>query len=257
MSIRTTVYSRVAETLRDRILSGHWQPGQQLPTERQLCEDFEASRITIRRALQILEQEMLVIRRQGSGTYVSPTPVRKIPLLTTDFAGSMSVHAPDVERRLEWWEWAEATDEEAAALHVSMGARVLRASRTDRLGGMPVAVDVCTLVAAFADLLGEENLRQLDFMDSWQHAQDVRLSYVTQAIEAVAAELPFSEGLGVALGQPVLKETNVCFTEGGRAAGSFVTWYRPDSFRFEATIDVRSHQVRLGERPMAGAPANR
>ena len=105
MSKSTTAYSQVADALCRRMLTGKLQPGEMLPPERELCEQFASSRITIRRALQILVEDMLVVRRQGSGTYVSATASRKIPLLNADFYGSLSLHAPDISRQLECREW--------------------------------------------------------------------------------------------------------------------------------------------------------
>ena len=90
-NVRTaTAYQYVADTLRRRILHGEFGPGERLPTERELCELFSASRITIRRSLDILADELLIERRQGDGTFVSPTPSRRIPLLSTDVSGSIS-----------------------------------------------------------------------------------------------------------------------------------------------------------------------
>ena len=62
-----TAYSAVASGLRKRILDGRIQPGEQLPTERELCDLYRTSRITVRRALQILEEERLVSRPREAG----------------------------------------------------------------------------------------------------------------------------------------------------------------------------------------------
>jgi GntR family transcriptional regulator len=63
-------YARVKSMLRSRILSGEIGTGQQLPTQAELCREFGVSRITITRALNDLEMEGLVERRQGVGTFV-------------------------------------------------------------------------------------------------------------------------------------------------------------------------------------------
>jgi len=63
--------AKVAEQLRRRILGGDYEYEERLPAERNLAEDFGVSRGTIRSVLQILEQQHLVTRQIGSGTYVS------------------------------------------------------------------------------------------------------------------------------------------------------------------------------------------
>jgi GntR family transcriptional regulator len=65
-----TLYVQVAQTLRERILAGKYAQGEMIPTEPQLCEEFHVSRITVRQAVAILQNEGMVIREQGRGTTV-------------------------------------------------------------------------------------------------------------------------------------------------------------------------------------------
>ena len=64
------LYRQVAEVLRERIERGVFRPGEKIPTEYDLCDEFGVSRISIRHALSELVHEGLLHRRQGSGTYV-------------------------------------------------------------------------------------------------------------------------------------------------------------------------------------------
>ncbi len=66
------LYYQLERVLRKRILNGKLTPDNQFPTERQLCEEFEVSRITVRQTLMILENEGLIRREQGRGTFVTP-----------------------------------------------------------------------------------------------------------------------------------------------------------------------------------------
>lgn len=66
-----TLYVQLAGILRQRIRSGRWQPGTQLPTLEQLKLEFGVARVTLRQALSVLESEGLVWRQRGRGTFVS------------------------------------------------------------------------------------------------------------------------------------------------------------------------------------------
>ena len=66
-------YCFVADTLRQEIASGQYSENQMLPTEQLLCQRFQSSRQTIRRALSLLEEEQLITRRQGSGSRLRET----------------------------------------------------------------------------------------------------------------------------------------------------------------------------------------
>lgn len=66
-----TLYAQVANVLRQRIHSGQWSAGQQIPTLYELEKEFRVARVTLRQALTLLESEGLIWRRRGLGTFVS------------------------------------------------------------------------------------------------------------------------------------------------------------------------------------------
>lgn len=65
------MHRQLADRLRDAIAQGIYQPGEKIPTEPQLINRFEVSRITVRQAVDALAKEGLVIRQQGKGTFVA------------------------------------------------------------------------------------------------------------------------------------------------------------------------------------------
>jgi DNA-binding GntR family transcriptional regulator len=232
-------YRQVAETIRREILSGELPPGANLPTEYEFCERFGASRITVRRALQILADEQLIERRQGVGTFVSPTPTRRIPLISTDFSGSIAAHAPDVKRQLESFRWQPAADPTIAdRLQILPTGFTLFARRLDVLDGEVVAYDEVHLPKAMADRLGEHDLETLRFLERWQSVQQISLSHLSQTIEAVAAGKEQRGILGVKAGSPLLKETDVFFHTNGSPCGIFISYYRHDLFQLTSTVRV-------------------
>ena len=70
MNERLPLYKSLANTLEQRIYNGDWPVGSALPTEADLCQNFQASRHTLRHALQILETNGLIFRRQGAPTQI-------------------------------------------------------------------------------------------------------------------------------------------------------------------------------------------
>src|SRR5690242_10254948 len=65
-------YAQLAGILRNSMATGTLRPGDQLPSEAQLCERYEVSPMTVRRAMNLLVDEELVIAEQGRGTFVKP-----------------------------------------------------------------------------------------------------------------------------------------------------------------------------------------
>lgn len=252
-----TAYRRIADSLRRRLLAGHWSPGQRLPTGREMCRRFAASQITVRRALQILEEEHLIERRQGSGTFVNSAAQRKIPILNADFFGSIRRHAPRLHRRLHSFRWAEVDAELAAPLGACPGDAVLLATRIDYLHDKPAIYDEVAIPARYADRLGEEELCQLDFLGVWQAIQDIRFEYCKQTIEATRARPPISRLLQIRAGEPLLKETSLLFLADGQAAGLFISYYRHDGFCFEVTFPFGAGPGREAEPQKAAKQSTR
>ena len=70
-SVRTPLYRKISEDLRNRIISGEYQNGDSLPSERELSEMFGVERMTVRRALDLLVKDGLIIKKAGYGSRVT------------------------------------------------------------------------------------------------------------------------------------------------------------------------------------------
>ena len=71
---KTAVWETIARSLSEDIVSGHYQPGDKLPTEAELSKRFEVNRHTIRSALRDMAESGLIYARRGSGVFVAQTP---------------------------------------------------------------------------------------------------------------------------------------------------------------------------------------
>ena len=63
-------YEEIAEDIKNRIESGEYRPNDQLPLEKEMCEKYGVSRITIKKAMDKLVMRGLVVKRRGAGTFV-------------------------------------------------------------------------------------------------------------------------------------------------------------------------------------------
>jgi DNA-binding GntR family transcriptional regulator len=197
-----------------------------MPTERELCDAFHLSRITVRRALLTLEEERLIVRRHGSGTYVSVQPERRIPVMI-DYTGTMRTHAPLIERRLLRSERRPADPRTAEALRIADGAELLYAERLDSLGKQSVAWDQAYIPAPFAQGLNENHLARVDFVETWIKVCQFDIAVCHQTVDAVAADTTVSRRLGVKGRHPVLRTMELYVATNGRPAGLYVSYYHP------------------------------
>ncbi len=134
------MYMRLATELRQQLDEGKIGTGEALPSERDLCEIMGASRVTVRKAIELLIEEGLLIRRQGSGTFVMPR---------IQAPGSyLSSFSEDAEARGEktgiiWMIKlvAVASEEETRILALPPASDVARLSRVRMANGEPLAIE--------------------------------------------------------------------------------------------------------------------
>ncbi|RVT42475.1 GntR family transcriptional regulator [Sphingobium algorifonticola] len=158
------IYMRLAADLRQKIMTGELGVGDALPSERDLCEILSASRVTVRRAIETLIDEGLIVRRQGSGTFVTPR---------IEAPGSyLSSFSEDAQARGEkisaiWMikTIASASPEEAKMLELSGDARVARLGRVRLADGEPLAIENAIVPVQFlpdVESVGESLYQALD-----------------------------------------------------------------------------------------------
>ncbi|MEN2982270.1 MAG: GntR family transcriptional regulator [Thermus sp.] len=215
----------VAERLKEGILRGQY--GQNLPPERALAEAFGVSRDSVRKALDLLEEEGLVIRRQGSGTYVARRATFRNRLL--GFSEEMRALGLVPASRLLRWDQGPANPEEAMALGLSPGEGVLRLLRLRLADGEPMALERASLPLWALEEAPEGSLYQA------LEARGLRPVRALQRLRAVAAREE-ARLLEVEPGSPLLYLERVSYLADGRPIEYVRSWYRAD--RYELLVEL-------------------
>lgn len=146
------LYMQIKELLVTRLAAGEWRPGEALPSETALAVEYGVSQGTLRKALTAMEQERLVFRRQGQGTFASKhTPGRSLFQFFHLFGDNGERQLPDSHalscRR------AVATRREREVLQLAPRADVTRIYRVRRLNDEPVIAEQITVATErFPDL---------------------------------------------------------------------------------------------------------
>ena len=239
-------YEKAADQLRRDILKGTLRPNERLPGERDLCSSLGVSRITVRLALDLLAEERLIVRRHGSGTYVSASPRPVLPL-GINYTGSVREHAPDLRRKLISLSPASVRDFPWAADILPPETPVLAVGRIDSLGRKPVAWDCGLLVdRGAAHSMPRADLASLDFTERWIKAGKLEKIAFDQTVTAVAADAIDAKHLGTKRGTPLLQTIEV-FSCRERVAGVFLSRYRPACIhlhgRFDFTLSSRPRKA--------------
>lgn len=148
LSNSVALYTQVAQSVEADIRAGHLRPGDRLPSERDLADHFDVSRVTVRRALGDLADIGLVESHHGSGTFVTTSVVSdpaNALLSFTDLGRSRGLTASaDVLLAVV----RATTLEESEQLGIAPGANVFELERVRKLDGLPVSIDH-SLIPAF------------------------------------------------------------------------------------------------------------
>ncbi|HEX7003850.1 MAG TPA: GntR family transcriptional regulator [Trueperaceae bacterium] len=231
-------YIQLQIQLSRAIASGKLAPGTALPSERELAEQLELSRMTVRRAFEELVAAGLLEQRQGSGTYVRAQPVEQ----TIDRLAGFSDEASQLGfrpggRTLEVTT-TPADGPAAISLGIEAGEPVLRITRVRTAHEMPLALQVAHLPPRLADLSTE----RLEALGSLYRTIDEQFGIRPhRARQTVASRLstPTEQRLlELEPGTPVLALERTTFDGDGVAFEYVRSAYRGDRYRM--ALDLRA-----------------
>ncbi len=196
------LYRQVRDTLIRRMVDGVWAPGEPLPSEMQLAAELGVSQGTVRKALDEMAAENLVVRRQGRGTFVARHDEDRILFQFFKLVPNEGPrHFPD-SRVLSIGK-AKASAAECGALSLARGSRVVRIRRVRLLAGLPLLVESLSLPdALFPGLTDMEIPNNLYGLYSARYG--ITVARAREKLRAVAAPEEDAAELGVPPGTPAL-----------------------------------------------------
>lgn len=226
------LYRRVKETLTRRLADGVWQPGQLIPSEMEIARDIGVSQGTVRKALDEMTAENLLVRRQGKGTFVARHDEARILFqffkLTPD-DGARAFPESDVLGVSR----APAGAEARARLGLPAGAEALVIRRVRSLAGDPVILETLTLPAQlFPDLDRLPPPVPNNLYGLYADRYGVTIGKATERLKAVSADAEAAARLGVPPGAPLLAIDRLAEALDGTPAEWRVSLCRTDRMHY-------------------------
>jgi GntR family transcriptional regulator len=241
-------YFQLAALLEQEIVRHRWQPGERLPSENELCAHFALSRTTIRQALARLEQEGMVNRRKGFGTFVAAVSPRMWLLQSQD--GFFQEEASRMGRAVSSEILSRSVDElphwAADALGLPQGSEGVVMERLRSVDGKIALCVTDCLPAEFADVVlamdGSHSLYQ-----RLREAHGLEVVGGRRFLEAVTAGKKLARLLEVAPADPLIFIESVSWDAQMRPFHSYRSWLRSDRMRVE--VQVSKARAREGVAP--------
>jgi GntR family transcriptional regulator len=235
-SMTLPLYVQIAEGFLDRIESGELAPGDRLPPERELSVLLSVNRMTVRRALRMLEGQGLLIRRQGAGTYVAKPKIERQASQLFPFTRGMEQRGYKAGIKLITFEKRPAETSIAQKLGLSVAAPVFRAFRLRTLNQEAVMLEDLIVPASIFPDFDRHNLSSRSLYEIFETEYQLSISQAHQSLEPVIASEYEARLLDVDLGSPLMLERRLAFDQQDRPVEYSKDLYRGDRFRFITEI---------------------
>lgn len=226
------LYHQLEQDLRTRIVAQEFAPGDVLPTEDSICKTYGVSRITVRRALDALIAQGLIIRKRGVGSFVAERRegVRSIRLAGSldEFLSSANILISDVLS----FRSCEPPEEVRSALGLEDGERASRLELVSKIKGEPVAYLEIYFPPFVARLLRPDDFGPgLPVIRTVERKLGEKVARAEQTIEADQAG-DVAPHLQLKATDPVLHVTRVYYLPSGQPIEAAFVRYHPKRYRY-------------------------
>lgn len=248
---RIPYYLQLESVLEEKIDKRELKPGDQLPSEADICEEFRVSRTVVRQALKELEYSGLVRKRKGKGTFVSePKVLESFVQELGGFYQDMAEQKRMTHSEVIKLETLSVTQRIAQVLQVRTNTKVILLRRLRFVDGAPFQ-----LVSSYIPYRLCPALLDGDFRDQslyrFLEEQGIFLSRGYRTIEAVRATENDARKLDLEVGAPLIRIESIGYTEDGTPVEYYDAVHRGDRARFRVELvrkRVRGPQRDNGER---------
>ncbi len=207
------LYLQVKKRITESLAEGLWNPGQSIPSEVDLAQSFSVSQGTIRKAIDELALENILIRRQGKGTFVASHDEEGSQLRFLRLTSTQN-NKENLDNHLVSFNKEKATNKIAKSLGINIGTTVVSIKRVLTFNQKPLILDFIKVPASsFRKLTSEMILEKKGAMYRMYETEfGIQMLRAQEKIRAVAANADTSEFLGVKKNTPVLSVERISFT---------------------------------------------
>lgn len=225
-------YAEIKQSICDAIRAGHLKPGDRVPSEAELVDQFGVSRMTANRALRELQAAGVLIRRAGSGSFVTePKPIGQM-IEIRNIADEIRERGHDYRARVIENCEMRASIETAPLLEVRVGTKLFHSIIVHHEDEFPIQIEERFVLASLAPTYGK-----LDLTRMTPHEYLTRIAPLSRVEHRVCATMPdgrMRSMLGLSEGEPILQMTRRTWSRSRLVSHSLLT--HPGT-RFELSAD--------------------
>ena len=161
-----TLYYQLKEKLAKKIANREWAPGEKIPSEAELCDVYQVSRITVRKAIEDLVRSGQLIKHQGKGTFVTNVSMEHKLSKFYSFSEELERHGMTERAQVLSFDIVEATEEVSEKLSMQKDEQVFMVKRLRMADEMPYTVEISYIPYALCPGLTSENITEKGLYNS-------------------------------------------------------------------------------------------
>ena len=252
MSTLLPVYYQIKQTLKNWILNKEFNPGERIPTEFELADKFNVSRLTVRQAISQLVQEGFLVSKRGEGTFVTKNS-DLISSFSLEFTGFMDDLFYQISK-------SETRSVKIAKVPVPRPVKdklkleeddkkVIQVKRVRFLEKKAFAYTVNYLPMEIGKKLSERELYKKPLMEILEKDFGIQFTEAFQTIQASFSDQEVSEKLEIASGSPILFVERIMYTKNSEPVELVQSSYRGDLYKYIVRLkktkekDIWVHQL--------------
>ncbi len=224
------LYQQLYELLEARIRSGEWKTGDMIPAEIELISRYEVSRITVRKVLDMLVTEGLLIRQRGRGSFVAQAKLEHGTTRIVSFTDDMRQRGLSPGTKIIFKGLVPAPRAIAVVLGVPEGEELARIDRLRLADGVPMCVEESFLIHRYLPGILKHDLAGNSLREIKQASYGIRWSRAHQTIQAVPAPAGIARLLSIRTGAPLLYFERVTYSQDAVAVEYLKIYYRADRY---------------------------
>jgi GntR family transcriptional regulator len=231
------MYAQIRDILRAKIMDGSYKAHEQLASESELMTMFSVSRITVRQALNDLQNEGLIFRMHGKGSFVSKPKAFQDLAKLQGFGEAMRQHGYETFARVLGMETITPSPQVQERLHLPKRAKVTELQRLRYLNREPISLDISYLPSAIGQKLRQHDLATRDVFAILENDCGLALGHADLQIGSTLADEYLAEQLQIEAGAPVLLIERLTYSSNGQPIDYEHLYYRGDAFQYRMRVD--------------------
>jgi GntR family transcriptional regulator len=233
----TPYYVQLMDILREKVYRKEWNPGDQIPSEQNLCDHYQVSRTVIRQALRELEHEGVIYRKKGKGTFISHPKISEgLVQKLTGFYQDMVERGHKPGTTVLHQIVVPATEKVARFLNIMPGEKVTDIQRLRFIDEEPIQIVTTYIPYEISPGLASIDLTNRSLYEYLETENGIFITKSHRYIEAVLANDTEATLLGIKRRAPLLLLDSVSFIENGRPVEYYHALHRGDRSRFEVEL---------------------